>query len=211
MQGTRHGFLARTRRTGQQQRLGARCLPRDRVAEGANRRALADQRPVHTAARMIQEILGDAQLALERRRPFGDPRFERRIGRLQRVGGPPPLVVQLRVADRARDLVRDDCHQAAIVLVKGVCTGLSIENTPTSSSRMRSGIAIWLSAFGKPGTVTASPISASRPALIICRRCADAYARCCPRLSSCRIFRLCATTPTAPMPTRTRPPIAWFS
>ena len=120
MQGVRHGFLARARRTDQQQRLGARCLPGDRVAKGANRRALADERSVHAAARMVQEIFSDAQLALERRRPFGDARFERRIGRLQRVGGSPPLIVQLRVADRARDLVRDDRHQAAIVLVEGV-------------------------------------------------------------------------------------------
>ena len=59
-----------------------------------------------------------------------------------------------------------------------------------SSSRISSGIAIWLSAFGRPGTGTASPSSAPRPAFIICRRCAAAYARCCPRLSSCRIFRL---------------------
>ena len=67
---------------------------------------------------MTQEIFSDAQLALERRRAFRDARFERRIGCLQRVGGAPPLVVQLRVTDRARDLARNDRHQVAIVLVK---------------------------------------------------------------------------------------------
>ena len=118
MQRVRHRFLARAGRTGQQQRLGARRLSRDRVAQRANRRALADQRTVHAAARMAQEIFGDAQLALERRRPFRDARFERRIGGLQRLRGAPPLVVELRVADRAGDLVRDDRHQAAIVLVE---------------------------------------------------------------------------------------------
>ena len=141
-------------RTDQQQRLGARRLPRDRVAKGANRRALADERAVHAAARLVQEIFGDAQLALERRRPFRDARFERRIGRLQRLGGAPPLVVELRVADRAGDLVRDDRHQAAIVLVECLPHRALDREHPTSSSRMRSGIAIWLSAFGKPGTGT---------------------------------------------------------
>jgi hypothetical protein len=70
-------------------------------------------------SRTAQEIFGHTQLTLERRRPFRDARFERRIGCLQRVGRAQPLVVQLRVADRARDLVRDDRDQAAIVLVKG--------------------------------------------------------------------------------------------
>jgi hypothetical protein len=66
----------------------------------------------------MQEILGDAQLALERRRPFRDPRFERGIGGLQRFGGPPPLVVELRITDRAGDLIRDNRHQTAIVRVE---------------------------------------------------------------------------------------------
>ena len=130
VQRVRHGFLARAGRADQQQRLGARRLARDGVAQGADRRALAEQRAVDAAARMAQQILGDAQLALERRRPFGDARFERGIGRLQRLGGAPPLVVQLRVADRARDLVRDDRDQAAIVLVEACAA-------PGSRSRTR--------------------------------------------------------------------------
>ena len=118
MHGVGHRFLAGARRTDEQQRFGAARLPRDGVAEGANRRALADQRAVHTAARMAQEILRDAQLAFQRLGPFRDPRFERRIGCLQRLGRAPSFVVKLCVTDGARDLVRDDRHQVAVVFVE---------------------------------------------------------------------------------------------
>ena len=74
-------------RTGEEQRLGARRLPRDRVPQRAHRGALAEQRTVDAAARIAQELLGDAQLALERRRSLRHPRLERRVRRLQRVGG----------------------------------------------------------------------------------------------------------------------------
>ena len=139
-------------RTDQQQRLGRRGLPCDGIAQRADRGALAEQRALDAAARFAEELLGDAQLALERRRPLRDARFERRVGLLQRLGGAPSLLVEPRVVDRARDLVGDDRHQAALVLAERARHGLSIENTPISSSRMSSGMAIWLSALGRPGT-----------------------------------------------------------
>jgi hypothetical protein len=41
----------------------------DRVAQGTDGRALAQERAIHAAAGLLQEILGDAQLALERSVP----------------------------------------------------------------------------------------------------------------------------------------------
>src|SRR5262249_43275167 len=111
-------FLARPRRASQQQRLGAQRLSFYGFSEGANRRALAHEPPVPTAPPMPQQIFSGAQLALERSRSFRDAHFERRIGQLQLFGCAPPIVVQLRVTDRARDLVRDDRHQAEGMLVK---------------------------------------------------------------------------------------------
>ena len=118
MQRVRDGVSSRAGRPDEEQRLAARRFPCDRVAQSADRRALPDERAVHAAARLVQEIFRDAQLALERRRPFRDPRFERRIGGLQRLRRAPALVVELCVPDRAGDLIGDDRHQAAIVRIE---------------------------------------------------------------------------------------------
>ena len=117
------GFFSGSGRTSQEQRLGAHRLAGDRLAELANRRALAEQRTVDAAARLAQKFLGNAQLALERRRSLRDPRLERRVRRLQRVGGAPPFLVEPRVVNRARDLVGDDQEQAATMLAERALHG----------------------------------------------------------------------------------------
>ena len=62
-------------------------------------------------------------------------------------------------------------------------------------------------ALARPGTGTVSPTLAW-PDFIVSRRCAAAYARCCPRLLTRSILRFWATTPITPVPICTRPPVA---
>ena len=83
--GVSHRLLSRAGRPDQQQAARSRAASLgDRIPQRADRRAVAEQRALDAAARVAQQLLGDAQLALERRRPLGDARFERRVRRLQR-------------------------------------------------------------------------------------------------------------------------------
>ena len=171
----RHRLLAGSRRADEQQRLRSRGLARDGVPQRADRGAVAEQRTLDTAARVAQELLGDAQLALERGGPFGDARLERRVGRLQRLGGAAALLVELRVVDRAGDLVGDDRDEPAIVLAEAsAARALDREDADQLVADQQRDRDLALG-VGSPGTGTASPSSAPRPALTICRRCAAAY------------------------------------
>ena len=120
MQGVSHRFPPGAWRPGEEERPPVDCLGGNRIAQGTDSRTLAEERAVHAAAGLLQEILGDAQFALERRRALRDARFERGIGGLQRVRRAPAFVIQLRVPDRAGDLIGDDRHQAAIVAIEGL-------------------------------------------------------------------------------------------
>src|SRR6185503_13314271 len=92
--GVRDRFFSCARRAGQEQRVPAGRLPSNVFPEGADGRAVAEQRTLDAPARIVQEILGDAQLALERRGPLRDSRFEGDVHRLKLVGGASPLFVE---------------------------------------------------------------------------------------------------------------------
>ena len=212
VQSVSDGFLAGARRADQQQRLGARRLSRDCFAEGANR-----VRCRRGAGRRRGSAHGSGDLQRRAARARAPPCVPRRALRARHW---PPGALRLRAAarrtaarcgSRSRSGSRRSSPGCASCSSNACRTGLSIENTPMSSSRIRSGIAIWLSAFGRPGTGTASPISSPRPDFIICRRCAEAYARCCPgcpAAGSCASARRCRRRRRR---SRTRPPMAWFS
>ena len=64
VQRVRHRLLAGPGRTDEQQWLGDGRLPSDGLSQRAHGSALAEQWTLDTAARLAQELLGDAQLAL---------------------------------------------------------------------------------------------------------------------------------------------------
>ena len=106
-------------RPGEEQRLRTRRLLGHGSSKRTNRCAVANERTVNPAACVLQEILRDAQLALQRSRSLRHAHLERRVHRLQLAGGPPALFVELRVVDRAGDMVGDDRDQVAVVLGEG--------------------------------------------------------------------------------------------
>ena len=119
MHGAGDGFFPGAGRTHQQQRLAARRFACNPLAQGADRLAVAQQRSVHPVPRLAQEFFRDAKLALERCGPLGDASLERCVRRSQGFRGPVPLVIELRVANGARDLVGHDRDQRTFVIAEG--------------------------------------------------------------------------------------------
>ena len=114
----RHGLLAAAGSAGQQQRLNQRRLARHRIAKRPDRGAVAEQRTVNPPARVADQLLRHAQLALERRRPLGDTQFKRSVQRLELFGAAAALFVKPRVVNGAGNLVGDDRDQRAVVLAE---------------------------------------------------------------------------------------------
>ena len=120
MYGVSRRLLSCPGRPHQEQGIGPPCRVSDGISEGADGNTVAEQRALDAAAGAAEQLLGDAQLTLERCRPLRDARFERRVRRLQGLGRALLLLVEARVVDRARDLVGDNRDESAIVLAEGV-------------------------------------------------------------------------------------------
>ncbi len=114
----RDGLLAGSGRADEEQRIRSRGFAGHGVPQRPDGGAVAEKRAFDAAAGVVQECLCDAQLALELGGPFRDARLERFIGGLELLGGAAALLVQLGVADRAGDLVRDDQDEPAVVRVE---------------------------------------------------------------------------------------------